>query len=287
VTYLVASEPSGQGVDLMEIDLASGKRKVVRRLTVGTAYDWSPDGETLAAYGITPDGQSMELHIFGDGPQRVRQFKPILGRGGFVNYDETRIEWSPDGRHLLLLDTALDTQQDETLYVLTADGRDALPPRSGTWARWSGDSSTIYCLCSRSGAAVNECTWQAIDLARGTAEPLPIPAASRPSASPDGRFLAFDDGADTPAVHMLDLEVPAARPRLLARAALAPIWLSPTRLAVTDTRPCPRSEDECIAGGHGSMFESAGTASAIDITSARRSPLPPIATEGAHAVPAD
>ncbi|HYH49203.1 MAG TPA: hypothetical protein VEG38_06620 [Acidimicrobiia bacterium] len=286
VTYLVPTEPYAPGATLMEIDLASGERRLLRRLAVGTAYGWSPDGEMFATYGATGNDEARELHIIGNGPPRVRRFKPILGRGGFVNYDETRVEWSPDGRHLMLLDTALDTRQAETLFVLTADGRDATVPRPGTWARWSADGRTIYCLCGQSSAA-DECTWQALDVTEGTATSLPIPAGARPSLSPDGRFLAFDDGEDTPSVHVLELGNTAGRPRLLARSALAPIWLSASQLAVTDTRPCRRSEDDCIAGGHGSMFESAGTASAVDLASGRRTPLPPIATEGADTAPAD
>ncbi|MEW6476494.1 MAG: hypothetical protein AB1679_29900 [Actinomycetota bacterium] len=303
VTYLSAERPGGQDPALVSLDLAGGERRVLRQLTgwVGR-YAWSPDGKTFAYYHVATEGGATELHIVGDGPPRMRRFEPIRGRGGFVNYDETRLEWSPDGRRLLLVDTALDTavgpSAEQILHVLNADGSDAVPPGLGTWARWSADSGTIYCLCSTDPEGL-KWRWEAVDIALGTRTPLPISAGARPAVSPDGRFLAFDDGDDTPSVHVLDLGEPTGRrqptagpgprrdrPRFLARAALAPIWLTPTRLAVTDTRPCPHTEDQCLAGGHGALFEPAGTASAIDLATGRRSPLPPIPTDGADTAPA-
>jgi WD40 repeat protein len=246
------------------------------------AYDWSPDGKALAYDSTSSDDGVTELHITGNGPERLRRFVPILGRGGFINYDETRIEWSPDGRRLLVQDTALDTSQDETLYILNADGSNAAAPWLGTWARWSADGRSIYCLCA-TNLTKADWLWHSVDVASGVSTPLLIDSGARPSLSPDGRLLAFDDGEDTPSVYVLDPRTPGNQPRFLARGAIAPICLGSTRLAFTNTRPCPASEDECLAGGHGSMFEPAGTAAAIDFPTGRRSQLPPMATDGADA----
>ena len=260
---------------LVEIDLSSGRRHPLKQLPgYIRAYDWNPDGKTFAYYTTPSDDGVTELHITGNGPDRLRRFVPVLGRGGFVNFDETRIEWSPDGRRLLLQDTALDTSQDETLYLLDADGTDASTPKLGTWARWSADSRRLYCLCA-TNLTNADWLWQSIDVGRGASTPLLIPSGARPSLSPDGRLLAYDDGEDTPSVYVLDPRTPGSHSRFLARGAIAPVWLNSTHLAFTNTRPCPRSEDECIAGGHGSMFEPAGTAAAIDLSTGRRSPLPP------------
>ena len=285
VTYLSSAEESGPDPAMFEFDLATGKSEMVRLLPgYIRAYDWNPDGNVLAYYSAPASDGPTELHITGNGLPRLRRFTPILGRGGFVNYDETRVEWSPDGRRLLMQDTALDTSQDATLYILDADGRDVLAPRPGTWARWSSDGRTVYCNCSPTLAA-GECVWMAIDVAGGVSTPLLIPSGARPAVSPEG-LLAFDDGEDTPSVYVLDPRKPGSGPRFLARGALAPIWLTPSRLAFTNTRPCPRTEDECLAGGHGSMFEAAGTAAAFDLATNRRTPLPPIPTETAHTPPA-
>lgn len=285
VTYLTSAEEFGPDPAMFEFDLATGKSEMVRLLPGHVrAYDWGPDGNVLAYYSAPADDGATELHITGNGLPRRRRFTPILGRGGFVNYDETRVEWSPDGRRLLIHDTALDTAQDETLYILDADGNDALAPRLGTWARWSADGHAVFCHCATTLAA-NDWVWKAIDVTNGTNTPLPIPSGARPSVSPGG-LLAYDDGEDTPSVYVLDPRAPGRRPRLLARAAIAPIWLAPSRLAFTNTRPCPDTEDECMAGGHGSLFEPAGTAAAFNLTTKRRTPLPPIPTEGADASPA-
>jgi dipeptidyl aminopeptidase/acylaminoacyl peptidase len=281
VTYLTSSEEFGPDPTLVEINLVNGKRHALQRLPGHIrAYDWSPDGKALAYYRAPSDDGVTELHITGNGPDRLRRFVPVLGRGGFIDYDETRLEWSPDGRRLLVQDTALDTSQDETLYILNADGTNAAAPRLGTWARWSADGRTVYCLCTTTPVQA-DCRWQAIDVTRDVGKPLAIAAGARPALSPDGRLLALDDSADTPSVHVLDLHAPGSGLRFVARGAIAPVWLTPSGLAFTNTRPCPHSEDDCLAGGHGSMFESAGTASLVDLSTGRRSSLPPIATDGA------
>ena len=284
VTYLSSREEFGPNPTLVELDLSGGQGHTLWQLPgYVRAYDWSPGGNALAYYGTPAEDGAAELHISGNGPPRLRRFVPILGRGGFINYDETRVEWSPDGRRLLVHDTALDTSQDETFYILNADGSDALAPRLGTWARWSADGRSVYCHCATTITA-NDWLWKAIDVTSGAGTPLLIPSGARPSVSPDGRLLAYDDGQDTPSVYVLDPRRPDGQ-RFLARAAIAPIWLGPSRLAFTDTRPCPETEDECIAGGHGSMFEPAGTAAAFDLTTTRRIPLPPIPTDGADTSP--
>ena len=181
------------------------------------------------------------MHITGNGLPRLRRFATILGRGGFINDDETRVEWSPDGRRLLMQDTALDTSQDETLYILNADGSDALAPRLGTWARWSFDGRTVYCSCATT-LANDDCRWNAIDVTSGLSTPLLIPSGARPSVSPDG-LLAYDDGENTPSVYVLDPRKPGSRPRFLTRAASPrsgsplPVWPSPTPAPV----PAPKT----------------------------------------------
>jgi hypothetical protein len=266
---------------IREIDLSTGRTTELARLEGGVgAHDWSPDGATLALYVGAGDTTPGELRFITGGRQGlIRRFAPVWGRGGFINYDERRLEWAPDGRRLLVVDTGLDTSEVETLYVLEADGTDAVAPRDGTWARWGADSQTIYCVCALHPGDENW-AWQSVDTDTGVGTPLLLERAMRPSVSPDGRFLAFDDGEDTPAVHVLDL-TPGSRPRQVAIGAIAPLWLDHGHLAVTDTRPCSDDLDACIAGGHGSMFEPAGTASALNVTSGERTPISPLSTDDA------
>ncbi|MGH9036595.1 MAG: hypothetical protein ACRD0O_12605 [Acidimicrobiia bacterium] len=270
------------GSVIHELDLTTGRRSELVRLAGGVvAHDWTPDGRTLALYVAGDDHTSSELHVFTGGhPRLIRRFGPVRGRGGFINYDEWRVEWSPDGRRLLVVDTGLDTSEPEdTFFVLDTDGTDVMAPRGGTWARWGADSQTVYCICAvRPGD--DNWVWLSLHTGTGVGTPLLLERAMRPSVSPDGRFLAFDDGQDTPTVHVLELR-PGSRPRRVTGGAIAPLWLDGGRLAVTDTRPCPDTPDECMAGGHGSMFHSAGTASAVDVTSGDRAPIPPLDTDDA------
>ncbi len=267
---------------LREIDLATGRVRDVADLGAGVmSVDWSPDGATLAVYAAPGDGTPGDLRLVSEDWQTsIRRLPPVWGRGGFVNYDDRRVEWSPDGRHLLLVDTGMDTSQEETLYVLNASGTDALAPRAGTWARWGADGRTIYCACAV-GPSDQQWPWQAIDVDHGIRTPLVIKRGMRPSVSPDGRYLAFDDGEDTPSIHVLDLAEPGSLPRRVTGAAMAPVWLGSGHLAVTDTRPCPEDEDSCMAGGHGSMFLPAGTVAVVVVATGERQTIVPGSTEDA------
>ncbi|MGH9040582.1 MAG: hypothetical protein ACRDZ3_10155 [Acidimicrobiia bacterium] len=263
-----------------EIDLTTGRTTDLARFAGGVAAQaWSPDGSTLALLSSDGEGRGTELRfVTRHGDEVVRTLPAVWGRGTFDGYDETRVEWAGDGRHLLVLETGFDTSQDETLYVLRADGSDALPPRGGTWARWGADSRTLYCECA--GPAGEGWFWQALDIDTGVETPLLIDRAMRPSLSPDGQAMVFDDGEDTPAVHVLELGT-GGRSRRLVEAAVAPRWIDAGHVVVTDTRPCPDLPDECMAGGHGSMFDAAGTTSVVDVATGERRPIDPFPTEGA------
>ena len=290
VTFLAhaeAADPSTPGTTMLrEVDLTTGRVRDLRRLGGGSfAFDWSPDGWSLALYSRGGDGTPGELRFTTDGrPAATRSFGPVWGRGGFVNYDELRVEWAPDGKHLIVIDTGLDTSQDETLYVLNPDGSDAMAPRGGTWARWGVDGRTVYCSCA-AHPGDQEWSWQAVDIRTGTGAPLIVKRGMRPSVSPDGSFLAFDDGEDTPSVHVLDLRTPGSLPRRVVGAAMAPRWLGPDRLVVTDTRSCPDDPETCEAGGHGSMFHPAGTVAVLDVASGERRQVVAGSTEDADAAP--
>lgn len=71
----------------------------------------------------------------------------------------------------------------------------------------------------------------------------------------------------------------------MAGGAVAPLWLDAGHVVVTDTRPCPDPPEECMAGGHGSMFHPAGTTSVVDVATGARREIPPFPTEGADVFP--
>jgi hypothetical protein len=79
---------------IREIDLSTGRTRELASLEGGVAaHDWSPDGTTLAVYLSGGDHTASELHLItGDRRTVIRRFAPVWGRGGYVNYDEWRVE---------------------------------------------------------------------------------------------------------------------------------------------------------------------------------------------------
>jgi hypothetical protein len=64
VTYLTSHEEFGPDPTLVEFDLTSGQRRELQQLPgYIRAYDWNPDGVTLAYYNVLPGNGKTELHI--------------------------------------------------------------------------------------------------------------------------------------------------------------------------------------------------------------------------------
>lgn len=259
---------------LVEVDLITGTRRTVLHVDDALwAYDWSAGGASVVyvvrVAGDEPDtgGFDHEVRLVrSDGTVGVlRRFDGLSGRGTFVNYDDVHVDWSPDGSKLLLVDTHLDGV--ETLFVLDPDGTDLVPPRPGTWGRWAGDSRTV--------ASVDEPTGEVrlLDITTGAAVTLPSTGpARRIAVSPDGRLLAYDDGAEDPTVFVYDLE--RRTRRSLARHAVGALWLSPGELAAGHATPCvPTDRVECGAGGHGPRWTETGDGWSIDVTTGKTAPL--------------
>jgi hypothetical protein len=169
-------------------------------------------------------------------PRVLRQLEYVVGRGGHQG-DERRITWSPSGERILVVDTVQPTH----IYVVGLDGRDLVPPRMGTFARWINDQTIIYREENRlrEDGRLRRGRWFTIDIATGKRSPFAMPSgASRPEFSPDGRLIAFDDGdKDNPSTYVFDSTT--SRSRLLVRGYGAPIWISDDTVAVTAGGPCP------------------------------------------------
>jgi hypothetical protein len=274
---------------LVEVNLDSGSRRSLVHVDNALwAYDWSGDGSTLAYVTSVPgdqsdsDGFAHELRrVAPDGAVTVlRRFPGLFGRGGYANYDEVHVEWSRDGSRLLVVDTHLDGLHAEprTLFLLDADGTDVVEPRAGTWGRWAAESATVVYVDGQ-----GDVQW--LDVATGSAIRLPVPGPARRLAiSPQGRFLAYDDGDDDPAVHLYDLE--GRTGRRVARHAVGALWLSPETLAAGHATPCvPSDVIGCDAGGHGTPWSEAGDGWRIDVTTGTVAPLPVASTLDAAVAP--
>jgi hypothetical protein len=268
---------------LFEIDADGG---APRRLLPGTGdiqtYAWRSGGQVLAYLLIEREAPVLRSHDFQTGRERVlRRFKEIVGREGITEDDEIRLTWSGDGAFLLFTDTALDPQP--SLYVMTPDGRNLVPARSGTWARWLNPSTILY---REFGGARR---WFTLDLELGGRQRLGIrPGTLNPAVSPDGTLVAYDDqNAEErrlPSIFLFDLD--AGRERRLAAGAW-PQWLSPSEVAFTKVRKCTEQDIGGECAEFGPFFVATGVTNAVDVSSGDvRRPAMSSTAEAAVFIPA-
>jgi WD40 repeat protein len=231
---------------VFDLDTSGGPaRKVFKEGDDVRAFAWSPDGKSLAA--IVLRGSSWRLSVLTPADGKVRDIKTValgvFGRGG-IDGDETRLAWSPDGAKIAVVDTgALEASapnsNGNTMLVVGTDGSSPIPPRRGTFARWSPDGTTIY-YTEFGGTG----RLFAVEVATAAVTTLAAtPPVRRPSPAPVGALIAFDDG--NPATATLVFNAATGVTRKLG-SGLAPLWLAADTVMVTATRPC--ANEECFEG---------------------------------------
>ena len=245
VTFVRGREPSDEAhtfgqESLYELDLKTNQAQELIRLPNHVlAFEWSPDGSVLA-YLVAAEterrGLPSPLCLFDSLSGVTTQIKSLsytIGRGG-NQWDERSIAWSPNGTRLLVLDTV----QSPPLYVVDLDGRNVIRPRAGTFARWLSDERIVY--LENPNDAFEPWRWRTVSTASGRVSAFPLAAGTfRAAFSPNGQFIAFDDGAKVPSVYLFDLETRESH--LLAHGYVAPLWLGPRLIAATSAGRCPRS----------------------------------------------
>jgi hypothetical protein len=245
IAYVDASGPSSR---ILSFDL--GTHASVVDLTVSgfvPAFAYSHDGSMLA-YLLHDASNKPSLHVRRGGQETSLGLNPIVGRG-IGRDDEVRLEYSPDDKYLLMVDTFVGNQGQapetgQFLVLRTADNTVAFLPPSGTsanatMATWARHNDRLYYR-----DAVGVRTWDAEVHSVGT-----LAGGLHwydPAPSPDDRWLAYTD-IDTnfvPHAKLYDLQSnqsdatsPAARSH--------PIFISGDTIWYLEEQAC---SSECLGG---------------------------------------
>lgn len=217
------------GAENYQLFLLDRKTGRARRFTDGVhryvAPLWSRDGKLLAYASNARDGRDLDVYVA----------DPALAgserRLAEVKGDWSPLDWSPDGRRLLLSEFV--SANESYLHWVDAAGGEihALTPRnvrkedatvSYQGGKWSADGGSVYTLTDRDGEFLRLVR---LDLATGASTVL---SGSLPwdveqfDLSDDGRMLAFftnEDGVSR--LHLLDAVsgTPLAAPELPAGVA--------------------------------------------------------------------
>ena len=231
----------GKGGNIFDVDPTTKKAtRIVPAAPVRT-LGWSPNGDALAYVAGLDDTEGVWVYLFDPVSKASRRIKRLpacasCGRG-IADLDERRVSWSPDGSKILIVDTTLDNDPGISMFVFDRSGKDVVPARAGTQARWSADGGAIYYEQTDPLAKAN---LKALDVATNKLSSLPVTGGVRFAVSPDAKFLAYDDGK-VDSVFLLDLTSKAKRK--LAAGALGALWLDDDAIVVTEVRAC--RADEC------------------------------------------
>ena len=233
------------------------------------AFAFSHDG-SLLAYLVHDQQSKASLHQRRGGQDHVYNLNPIPGRGS-TRDDEVRLEYSPDDKYLLMVDTYLGNQGQapetgQFLVLRSSDLSVAFVPPAGissnaTMATWARHMNRLFYR-----DAIGVRTWTAEDHNIGT-----LVAGLHwydPAPSADDRWLAFTD-IDTqfvPHVRLYDLQTNQIAATVSA-ARSHPIFITAASLWDLEEQPC---QSECLAG----PSQTSGKAFAYALDSKRESSLP-------------
>jgi len=267
IAYVDASTPS---IRIMTFDLST--RASTADVTVSgyvPAFAYSHDGSMLA-YLLHDASNKPSLHIRRGGQETSLDLNAIAGRG-VGRDDELRLEYSPDDKYLLMVDTFVGNQGQapetgQFLVLRAADNSVAFLPPAGTsanatMATWARHSNRLYYR-----DAVGVRTWDAEVHSVGT-----LVGGLHwydPAASPDDRWLAYTEIATNfvPHVKLYDLQgnqsvttAPAPRSH--------PIFITGDTLWYLEEQACT---SECLGG----PSQPSGKVFAYSLTSKSETTLP-------------
>jgi hypothetical protein len=245
IAYVDGSGPSSR---IMTFDLST--RASTAELSVSgfvPAFAYSHNGSMLA-YLLHDASNKPSLHVRRSGQETSLGLNAIPGRG-IGRDDEVRLEYSPDDKYLLMVDTFVGNQGQapetgQFLVLRTTDNTVAFLPPSGTsanatMATWARHNNRLYYR-----DAVGVRTWDAEVHSVGT-----LAGGLHwydPAPSPDDRWLAYTDidSHFVPHVMLYDLQGNQSLPTSAA-ARSHPIFISGDTLWYLEEQAC---SSECLGG---------------------------------------
>jgi hypothetical protein len=213
------------------------------------AFAFSHDGSMLAYLLHDTSGSGRpSLHVRRGGQDTTMSLNAIPGRG-IGRDDEVRLEYAPDDKYLLMVDTFVGNQAQapetgQFLVLRSADNTVAFVPPSGissnaTMATWARHKDRLYYR-----DAVGVRTWDAGTTSVGT-----LATALHwydPAAAADDHALAFTeiDSSSVPHARLYDLQ----SNQVVATGAAArshPIFITGDTIWYLEERACV---SECLSG---------------------------------------
>ena len=215
------------------------------------AYGWSPDGQTVAY--IETDANSyphLRYRSIADGStQSVATLARAPGRG-VTQADDLRIQYSKDGRYVLVVYTPADGDSgsvppDQSQFqVRGGDGSLAFSvdmSREPTMGIFSRDGKNVYYMDSSGVRA-----WSVT----GSVRTLRKMQWFNPSQSPDGTKVAFDSGDSSTKVRVKVLDLRASTVTAVSKPGRAlPVFVGPHSLWAQEVSACPGVCDGPTFGG--------------------------------------
>jgi Tol biopolymer transport system component len=233
------------------------------------AFAYSHDGSMLAYLVHDMTGKAA-LHVRRNGQESTLNLNPIPGRGTGRD-DEVRLEYGPDDKYLLMVDTFVGNQGQapetgQFLVLRTTDNAVAFVPPSGvssnaTMATWARRSDRLY---YRDQVGVR--TWDAGSTRVGT-----LATALHwydPAVSPDDRWIAYTeiDAQFVSHVRLFDLQRNQTASTIGA-ARSHPIFITADLIWYLEEQPC---QSECLGG----PSQTSGKVLAYNLKSKSDSALP-------------
>ena len=232
------------------------------------AFAYSHDGAALA-YLVHDQAGKASLHVRRGGKDTTLNLNAIPGRG-VGRDDELRLEYAPDDKYLLMVDTFVGNQAQapetgQFLVLRAADNTVAFLPPAGvsanaTMATWASRSDRLYYR-----DAVGVRTWDGVPSVGTLASGLHW---FDPAASMDGRRLAFVDidAQSAPHVRLYDTQTNQVIATVSA-ARSHPILITADTLWYLEEQPC---QSECLGG----PSQTSGKVLAYSLTSKSETALP-------------